>query len=75
MKDITVSTVQIDAGKKVGADCVLLIKSIFDRNLAEDSMERLLEYGKNRGLEVLIEVIPNKSLRSAQSKKRPSRHQ
>ena len=56
MKDITVSTVQIDAGKKVGADCVLLIKSIFDRNLAEDSMEKLLEYAKNRGLEVLVEV-------------------
>src|SRR5919112_1293875 len=56
MKDITVSTVQIDAGKKVGADCVLLIKSIFDNNLAEDDMEKLLEYAKNRGLEVLVEV-------------------
>ena len=56
MKDITVSTVQIDAGKKVGADCVLLIKSIFDHNLAEDCMEKLLEYAKNRGLEVLVEV-------------------
>jgi indole-3-glycerol phosphate synthase len=56
MKDITVSTVQIEAGKNVGADCVLLIKSIFDNNLAEDSMEKLLEYAKNRGLEVLVEV-------------------
>jgi indole-3-glycerol phosphate synthase len=56
MKDITVSSVQIDAGKKVGADCVLLIKSIFDHYLAEDSIEKLLEHAKNRGLEVLIEV-------------------
>lgn len=56
MKDITVSTVQIDAGKKVGADCVLLIKSIFDHNLAEDGMEKLLEHAKKRGLEVLVEV-------------------
>lgn len=56
MKDITVSTVQIDAGKKVGADCVLLIKSIFDHDLAEEGMEKLLEYAKNRGLEVLVEV-------------------
>jgi indole-3-glycerol phosphate synthase len=56
MKDITVSTVQIDAGKKVGADCVLLIKSVFDRNLAEDSMEKLSEYAKKRDLEVLVEV-------------------
>jgi indole-3-glycerol phosphate synthase len=44
MKDIIVSTVQIDAGKKVGADCVLLIKSVFDYNLAEHGMEKLLEH-------------------------------
>ncbi len=56
MKDITVSTVQIDAGKNVGADCVLLIKSIFDNNLAEDVMDKLLEHARNRDLEVLIEV-------------------
>jgi indole-3-glycerol phosphate synthase len=56
MKDIIVSRVQIDAGKKVGADCVLLIKSIFDHDLAEEGMEKLLEYAKNRGLEVLVEV-------------------
>jgi indole-3-glycerol phosphate synthase len=56
MKDIVVSTVQIDAGKKVGADCVLLVKSIFDFNLAEDGMEKLIEHAKNRGLEVLVEV-------------------
>jgi indole-3-glycerol phosphate synthase len=56
MKDITVSTIQIDAGKKVGADCVLLIKSVFDHNLAEDSMDKLLEYARNKGLEVLVEV-------------------
>jgi indole-3-glycerol phosphate synthase len=56
MKDIIVSTVQVEAGKKVGADCVLLIKSIFDNHLAEDSLERLLEYAKKRDLEVLIEA-------------------
>lgn len=56
MKDIIVSTVQIDAAKKVSADCVLLIKSVFDHSLAEDSMEKLLEHARNRGLEVLVEV-------------------
>jgi indole-3-glycerol phosphate synthase len=56
MKDIIVSKVQIDAGKKVGADCVLLIKSIFDQNLAESSLEALLEHAKSRSLEVLVEV-------------------
>ncbi|HYX71847.1 MAG TPA: hypothetical protein VE732_03695, partial [Nitrososphaera sp.] len=56
MKDITVSTIQIDAGKKAGADCVLLIKSIFDHNLAEDDMDKLSEHAKKRGIEVIVEV-------------------
>lgn len=56
MKDITVSTVQIDAGKKAGADCILLIKAVFDQDLAEDSMEKLAEYAAKKGLQVLVEV-------------------
>ncbi len=56
MKDITVSTVQIDAGKKVGADCVLLIKAVFDKDLAEGSIEKLAEYAAKKGLQVLVEV-------------------
>jgi indole-3-glycerol phosphate synthase len=31
MKDIIVSEVQIDAAKKIGADCILLIKTVFDK--------------------------------------------
>lgn len=56
MKDIIVSRIQIDAGKKVGADCILLIKSIFDRDLAEESMESLKDYSLKKGLDVLVEV-------------------
>jgi len=56
MKDITVSQVQIDTGKKIGADCILLIKTVFDQNLAEDSMEKLAEYATKKGLQVLVEV-------------------
>lgn len=56
MKDITVSTVQIDAGKKAGADCILLIKTVFDKDLAEGSMEKLAEYAAKKGLQVLVEV-------------------
>jgi indole-3-glycerol phosphate synthase len=60
MKDIIVSTVQIDAGKKAGADCVLLIKTVFDRNLAEDDMDKLSEHAKKRGLEVIVEALKSK---------------
>ena len=54
MKDIIVSTIQIDAGKKIGADCILLIKPVFDRDLAEDSIEMLTEYAKKKGLQVIV---------------------
>ena len=56
MKDVTVSTIQIDAGKKAGADCILLIKTVFDKDLAEGSMEKLAEYAAKKGLQVLVEV-------------------
>jgi len=56
MKDITVSMVQIDAGKAAGADCILLIKTVFDKDLAEEGMEKLAEYATRKGLQVLVEV-------------------
>lgn len=56
MKDIIVSKVQIDAAKRIGADCVLLITTIFDQDLAEDSMEKLAEYATGKELQVLVEV-------------------
>jgi indole-3-glycerol phosphate synthase len=56
MKDIVVSDIQIKAAKKAGADCILLIKSVFDSNLSEGSLETLAEYAKKIGLEVLVET-------------------
>lgn len=56
MKDIVVSDVQIKAAKKAGADCVLLIKTVFDANLSEGSLETLAEYAKKIGLEVILET-------------------
>ena len=56
MKDIVVSKVQIDAAKRCGADCVLLIKTIFDRGLAEDDFETLYSFATTMGLEVIVET-------------------
>lgn len=56
MKDIIVSRVQVDAGRRVGADCILLIKSVFDQDLAEESMDSLNEYANKAGLNVLVEA-------------------
>jgi indole-3-glycerol phosphate synthase len=56
MKDLIVSEIQIDAAKRVGADCILLIKTIFDDGLAEGTIDRFVKYAENKGLNVLIEV-------------------
>jgi indole-3-glycerol phosphate synthase len=56
MKDIIVSDVQIDAAKRIGADCILLITSIFDSGLAEGSIDKFIKYAEDKGLEVIIEV-------------------
>ena len=49
MKDIIVSDVQIKAAKSTGADCILLIKTIFDQNMTEGSLEKFCEYAKKNG--------------------------
>ena len=56
MKDIIVSDIQIKAAKKAGADCILLIKTVFDANLSEGNLETLAEYAKKIGLEVILET-------------------
>ena len=56
MKDVIVSETQIDAAKRIGSDCILLIKSVFDHDLAEASMERFAEYAYKKGLQIIVEV-------------------
>jgi indole-3-glycerol phosphate synthase len=56
MKDVIVSEVQIQSAKKIGADCILLIKSVFDSDLAEGSMERFSAQARAKGLSTLVEV-------------------
>ena len=54
MKDIMVDKVQIDAAEKIGADCVLLIQSIFDKKLVRD-IDEFISYSHKKGLMVLLE--------------------
>jgi indole-3-glycerol phosphate synthase len=56
MKDIIVSDVQINVARKIGADSILLIKSIFDKNLAEGGIEEYMNYANRIGLGAIIEV-------------------
>lgn len=56
MKDIVVSDVQVSTARKIGADSILLIKSVFDNDLAESGIEKCLDYANRIGLEAIIEV-------------------
>ncbi|MCP8317620.1 MAG: indole-3-glycerol-phosphate synthase [archaeon] len=56
MKDFIISPIQIEAADKVGANAILLIKSIFDRKLSEINLDEMIEIAKSKSIEVLLEV-------------------
>jgi len=55
MKDIMIDKIQIDTAKKMGADYMLVIQSIFDQKFVSD-IDGFIEYGHKQGLEILLEV-------------------
>ena len=55
MKDIIIDKIQIDAAKKIGADYMLLIQSLFDHGYLED-IDEFIDYGHKQGLKVLVEA-------------------
>ncbi len=56
MKDIILDPVQIEAGSKLGANVVLLIKALFDRGYCEHSLEDMIDLAHSKNLEVLLEA-------------------
>ena len=55
MKDIFIDKIQIDTAKKIGADYILVIQSLFDQKFLKD-IDEFIEYGHKLGLEILLEV-------------------
>jgi indole-3-glycerol phosphate synthase len=74
MKDIIVSEVQIDSAKRMGADCVLLIKSIFDNNLTEGGIDKFANYANKKGVQVIFEVHKDYELREILESLEGTRH-
>jgi indole-3-glycerol phosphate synthase len=54
MKDFVVSTDQIDAASRFGADAVLLIQALFDREYCDQ--DKMIQHAHSLGLEVLLEA-------------------
>jgi indole-3-glycerol phosphate synthase len=55
MKDIIIDKKQIDAAEKMGADCVLLIQSIFDKKFA-NNIDEFIAYAHKKNIIVLVEA-------------------
>ena len=55
MKDIMIDKIQIDTAKRIGADFILLIQSLFDQNYLKE-IEEFIDYAHKQRLEILLEV-------------------
>lgn len=67
MKDIIIDKKQIDAAEKIGADCVLLIQSVFDKKFARD-IDDFIAYAHKKNIMILLEVhTKNEFIRSIQT--------
>ena len=64
MKDIMIDKTQIDAAKKMGADYILLIQSVFDQGFLKE-IDEFIGYAHTHGLEILLEVHTKKEFENA----------
>ncbi len=64
MKDIMIDKVQIDAAKKIGADFMLVIQSLFDQNYLKE-IDEFIAYGHKQGLQILLEVHTKQEFENA----------
>ncbi len=56
MKDFIIDKVQVDAASKIGANVILLIQALFDRNYSDCSLDKMIEYAHSYNMEVLLEA-------------------
>ncbi len=64
MKDIIIDKIQIDAAKKMGADYILLIQSLFDQDYVKE-IDDFVSYAHGKGLKILLEVHTKKEFENA----------
>jgi indole-3-glycerol phosphate synthase len=56
MKDIVIVPEQIDVAAQIGANAVLLIQALFDKDYCEMSVDKMITYAHAKNLEVLLET-------------------
>ena len=56
MKDIIIDQIQLEAASRIGANVVLLIEALFEREYCELSLDEMIKQAHSRRLEVLLET-------------------
>ncbi len=65
MKDIIISPIQLEAASKIGANAVLLIEALFEREYCELSLDEMISETHAKNLEVLLETHSESEFQSA----------
>jgi len=65
MKDIIINPIQLETASKIGANAVLLIKALFEREYCELGLEEMIVEAHSRKLEVLLETRNEDEFQSA----------
>ena len=65
MKDIILNPVQVEAASKVGANAILLIQALFDREHVDCDIKEMIKRAHSKNLEVLLETHNESEFRFA----------
>lgn len=65
MKDFIISPIQIETAAKLGANVVLLIEALFEREYTEYSLDEMIKEAHSKHLEVLLETHKEHEFRHA----------
>jgi len=65
MKDIIISPIQLETASRIGANAVLLIEALFEREYCECSLDEMIAKAHARNLEVLLETHNESEFQSA----------
>lgn len=65
MKDIIIDPLQLETASKIGANVVLLIKALFEREYCESNLDKMIKQAHSKKLEILLETHNEKEFQSA----------
>ena len=65
MKDIIINPLQLETASKIGANAVLLIEALFEREYCKCSLDEMVKQAHSRHLEVLLETHNENEFQSA----------